>query len=139
MSMTTKKVQAQIDSLIDENNKLKEQLAELNENTVITSMNDMKKQYEELKMNTVDIEQFLDVQLDAKRYLYLLKTVENINMLVVGEMMNLTEFVKRCDLNEISPENKHRRISVGLTEMRDRIMLIQELIDKQTDDGCPHC
>lgn len=140
--MAAKRLQSELDTLRAENMKLKGELQSLNENTVISSMNDMKMQYEELKRNTICLEQYMEVKMDSKRYFYLLKTVDNINSTIISDLFNLMNLIKRCQDGEMKHWNEEDRTKHTLKHLQDlktKISLIEEMIDRQTDDHDHEC
>jgi cell division septum initiation protein DivIVA len=121
---------------------LQHQLEDLNENTVISSMNDMKEKYEHLVENTVSINDFLSVKDDYLKYLYLVKTLENINKVILNEATCLNTFVSAytsANAPNYSKEFKKKRIAGGIAEIKQRLETAKDIIESQEETCSCNC
>ena len=116
---------------------LEQKLRDLNENTVISSMNDMKKKYEHLLENTVSVDEFLSVKNDYKKYLYLAKTLENINKVILNDATSLNIFLTAYTVDNApnySKIYKKKRITSGIDEIQQRLEIAMDIIELQEDN-----
>lgn len=80
------------DKVVSENETLKSRLAELNENTVISSMNDMKDEYDKLMRSSVSIDKFMHVKCNYKQCQDVTKTVNGVNNVNIDQINSLISF-----------------------------------------------
>lgn len=83
-------------SLKLENENLKNNIAKLNENTVIESMNDMKHKLEALEENSVPLNLFLSLKNNYKQYYNISVSVNNINNVIIEELQQ----IQHCNFTE---------------------------------------
>lgn len=139
--MSTSKKQLQ--DLVKENANLKlqvetlsSQMAELNENTVISSMNEMKERYDKMIASTVCINKYFNLKMYYTKYLNLAKTIENVNSIIHDDVLNLTHFLEVYKPNHsgFSEEIKSRRLTNDLMHISNRLLMITQLINKDDDE-----
>jgi hypothetical protein len=125
------------EQLLKDNASLKQQLNNLNENTIIQSMNDMKKQYEELKQESVPIEMYEEICLVNRTLLKLTNTIEMINNLNTQKIFdisfNLKKFVNDDDVEDIS--DYMFLFDRDLCDLKYNSRLINTFINKNNDDN----
>jgi hypothetical protein len=119
---------------------LEDELGELNENTVISSMNDMKERYEELVNNSVCCHKFYSLQACYYKYSTTLKSIELINSVIYDNVVS----TRTCFENDYYDNAlKQNTIKNNLNNIRDRIQLICEIISKEyeewEDNKCHMC
>lgn len=68
---------------------LQNEIKQLNENTVIESMNDMKQQLEELEDNSVPLHLFLSLKNNYKQCYNVSVSVNNINNIIIEELQQI--------------------------------------------------
>lgn len=122
-----KELQEKYENVLKENTTLKEQLSQLNESTVISSMNDMKEKYEYLEENSVCIHQFLDLKQYYKESFDTLKTITNINEIIQKRIGFIYNTLKDNE-EEFKKIEKYIVDSVGLN--CDMITNYSNLIDE---------
>ncbi len=94
--------------LMKDNSLLEDKLAELNENTIISSMNDMKEKYEELVSNSVCITKYNTLKRCYTVNYELVRTFFNIHVVIKNNLQMLRNTVRK-DLDTI----KYYELKVG--------------------------
>lgn len=120
---------------------LEQDLEELNENTVISSMNEMKEQYEDLLNNSVCSHKFYTLESYYKRSTNMLKTIDTIATILYDNVLSTLLFM---DGNNCSNEAiKKNTIKHNMSSVKDRLQLICEIINKDddewSDNQCSKC
>jgi hypothetical protein len=134
---SNKQLLEKVKVLEQENTTLKAQLAELNENTVISSMNDMKERYEHLVENTVSIHKYESLKDYYKRVLQNIKTINTINIVNRENTLTLNRFLesytkeKRAHYDEAFRDKK---VIDFLKSILDRTHLIMEIYSRDDEE-----
>lgn len=134
-NMSKKRVQeleSQNELLKSKIDSLEQDLEELNENTVISSMNEMKEQYEDLLNNSVCSHKFYSLESYYKRSMNIIKTVDTITGVLYDNVLSTLLFM---DSNNCSNESiKKNTIKHNMNSIKDRLQLICEIISKDEDE-----
>lgn len=108
-----------------ENARLKQQIAELNENTVISSMNDMKEEYDRLKQNSVPHHIYLSCRDNLRSSKNLIHAIEKVNKVVLNDMSGFCHMLRH---SEGLTKERQDMIQEACSHMKDRILLVNEMI-----------
>jgi len=118
---------------------LKEQIKQLDENTVIQSMNDMKEQYEELKRESVPKEIYQELRFENKRLLKMMNAIEMVNNLNIRKIFDISLFIKKTSSENRSSERFERICEKDLFDITKNFRLIHEFITDIEDDHVCMC
>lgn len=134
----------QVQDLLKENanlklqvNTLSSQIADLNENTVISSMNEMKERYDKMIATTVCINKFLNLKFHYTRYFNLAKTVDNVSSIIQDDVINLMHFLdyyKPENNVSFSEETKKNRLANDLKNISNRLLMVSQLVNRDEDE-----
>ena len=123
------------EQLLKENASLREQIKNLNENTIIQSMNDMKKQYEELKQESVPIEMYEEICLINRTLLKLTNTIEMINILNTQKIFDISFNLKKYVDDGTDISDYMYLFDRDLCDLKYNSRLINTFINKNNDDN----
>lgn len=135
----------QIQDILKENANLKlqvstlsSQIADLNENTVISSMNEMKERYDKMIATTVCLNKFLNLKYHYTRYFNLVKTVDNVTCVIRDDVINLIHFLdyynKENGNISFSEETKKNRLTNDLKNISNRLLMVIQLSNRDEDE-----
>lgn len=112
------------------------QIADLNENTVISSMNEMKERYDTMIENTVCKHKFFDLKSYYTRYFNLAKTIDNVNDVIREDINRLIHFVNfyNPDYTNFSEDTRNKRVNSDLADVSNRLLMVSQLINRQVED-----
>lgn len=104
---------------------LKNEIKQLNENTVIESMNDMKIQLEELENNSISLNTFVSLKNNYKQCFNVSVSVNNINNVIIEELQTM----QSCNFNE-NYKNKIIESTINSLLMISKIIINHEEWDE---------
>lgn len=108
---------------------LEEQLKNLNENTVISSMNDMRDRYNDLVSNSVCVCRYNKMKMNFKQAFGMCKTIENISSLLFDKLMFMVIYIDQSPRTSVEFE----RFRQDVRSVRDRVQLVLELVERNDD------
>lgn len=127
----SKNLKQDYENLRLENQKLKTQIEDLNENTVINSMNDMKKEYEQLKQESISLDTYLDLRELYKVSIYTNKSITNINDIIINDLNTLIETFNNDNLTQ---SYKKMRTETLVNNISSYLSLNQRILDTINDN-----
>jgi len=127
----SKNLKQDYENLRLENQKLKTQIEDLNENTVINSMNDMKKEYEQLKQESISLDTYLDLRELYKVSIYTNKSITNINDIIINDLNTLIE---TFDNDNLTQSYKKMRTETLVNNISSYLSLNQRILDTINDN-----
>lgn len=138
---SNKQLQEKVKLLERENIKLNEQLEELNENTIISSMNDMKLKYEFLVNHTVGIRKYENLKSYYKTASQMNTTINTINIVNHENTVSLKTFLENYTANctHFDEVYRNRRVASYLKSIQDRIQLMMEIYSRTDDEEWDEC
>lgn len=133
-------LQEDYEILMKDNSLLEDKLAELNENTIISSMNDMKEKYEELVSNSVCITKYNTLKRCYVANYDLVRTFFNIHVVIKNNLQMLRNTIRKDldtikyyefkvgdPISEDSTHNKAYGSMASLNKIDAKLSLIGEL------------
>jgi hypothetical protein len=125
-----KNLKLENDYLKSEIENLKNEIKQLNENTVIESMNDMKLELQELENNSVPLNLFLSLRNNYKQSYNISISVNNINNVIIEELQQIQD-------NNFTQEYKSKIIDSSINSL----LMISKIINNHeewNENEC-HC